>query len=403
MAKAHWKKILGIIVRLLIVVVGLGYVGTQLTWRDTVVFPEGYVLDQSSLPQALEGRIIEKAEDRFRLLMPSGEEREIAIDQVAIGHATAQPYLMPGLVSTIRTTNPWLLALGLVVMIPAFPMQALRWWLLLRSAGVMTTFGRTFRLHMAGCFFNTFMPGLTGGDLMKAIYVVRGGKQRTPAVLSIIVDRAVGLATLVALGAVVAAVMVPWLASTSDPRTPQLLELSIKIWLILALLSAGTAAFFFRPLSRLLGISQLLKRFSPDSMIGRVGSAVSAYREKKLTLTVSTLTSFPVHICGVVAAAMAGWALGMQTSLGLLLVAVPLIILVGALPLSFMGLGVMEPVGIALLAGPDFGATPNQIVAMLLLLRIFSVIISMSGGIFVLRGNLKLHPPDVMPDEPTSA
>ena len=48
-----------------------------------------------------------------------------------------------------------------------------RWYYLLRAVGVPATYWESVRLSYIGFFFNSAVPGLTGGDLVKAFYIAR--------------------------------------------------------------------------------------------------------------------------------------------------------------------------------------------------------------------------------------
>jgi uncharacterized membrane protein YbhN (UPF0104 family) len=49
------------------------------------------------------------------------------------------------------------------------------------------------RLGLIGCYFNTFLPGSVGGDILKAAFIAREQNRRTAAVATVLMDRAVGL------------------------------------------------------------------------------------------------------------------------------------------------------------------------------------------------------------------
>ena len=60
---------------------------------------------------------------------------------------------------------------------------------------------RTFVINMVGAFYNTFLPGSTGGDLLKAYYAAKQTTMhRTAPVMSVIIDRIIGLLALVMMG-----------------------------------------------------------------------------------------------------------------------------------------------------------------------------------------------------------
>jgi hypothetical protein len=69
----------------------------------------------------------------------------------------------------------------------------------------------------------------------------------------------------------------------------------------------------------------------------------------------------------------------------------PIIFIAAAIPLTWQGAGVMEVVGIGLLAGVGL-ASVNQIVAMLLLYRCLELAWGLTGSILMLRGDIEIHP-----------
>ena len=69
-----------------------------------------------------------------------------------------------------------------------------RWWILLRGLGAEVRWSRALHLHLVGLFFNTCMPGAVGGDLVKALYVIRDTvTSKVSILLSILLDRILGL------------------------------------------------------------------------------------------------------------------------------------------------------------------------------------------------------------------
>jgi uncharacterized protein (TIRG00374 family) len=77
-----------------------------------------------------------------------------------------------------------------------------RWFLLLRGQGLHVKYGQVLKLQLIGFFFNTAIPGAVGGDIIKAVYVIRGlhSDRKTPAMLTILLDRIFGLCALFFLG-----------------------------------------------------------------------------------------------------------------------------------------------------------------------------------------------------------
>jgi uncharacterized protein (TIRG00374 family) len=112
--------------------------------------------------------------------------------------------LSPGISGLLNDTPDWLAFAGLVVIAcTCTTIQFLRWYLLVRALDLPFTIPNAFRLGLIGCFYNAFLPGSVGGDLMKAFYIARDtpGK-RAAAVATVVADRMVGLFGLLWFSAV---------------------------------------------------------------------------------------------------------------------------------------------------------------------------------------------------------
>jgi uncharacterized protein (TIRG00374 family) len=95
--------------------------------------------------------------------------------------------------------KPWCIAVAFLCIYTQLSLTAVRWFTLLRAAGVKCSFREAFSLQMQGMFFSQFLPGgSVGGDVVKAgILATRtppGGKFNV--VFSIFVDRLCGLGAL---------------------------------------------------------------------------------------------------------------------------------------------------------------------------------------------------------------
>ena len=77
-----------------------------------------------------------------------------------------------------------------------------RWYFLVRAVGLSFRLVDALRLGFVGFFYNAFLPGSVGGDIIKAAFLAREQSRRTVAVATVIMDRAIavwGLVWFVAL------------------------------------------------------------------------------------------------------------------------------------------------------------------------------------------------------------
>ena len=86
------------------------------------------------------------------------------------------------------------LALSLGLMGATIVLGVFRWRMVLRVHGLDLSVGRAAEISFVAHFFNSFLLGSTGGDLLKAYYAARETHhKKTEAVVTVIVDRLLGL------------------------------------------------------------------------------------------------------------------------------------------------------------------------------------------------------------------
>jgi uncharacterized protein (TIRG00374 family) len=101
----------------------------------------------------------------------------------------------------ILIARPDILALALAASLANIPLEALRWNILLRAQGVDLRLWRTTRVLATSAFFANFLPGAAGGDLVRGVYIYKAAPgRRAAAMLSILIDRLIGLLAFVLLG-----------------------------------------------------------------------------------------------------------------------------------------------------------------------------------------------------------
>ena len=108
----------------------------------------------------------------------------------------------------------------------------IRWWILLKVQQIHLSIARVAGLFLIGMFYNQFLPGGTGGDIMKSYLLLKEtpGKA-TGALLAVVFDRMVGLVALISITGVLIALRYDWLT--------QLQETKHLVWLLVAILSGA--------------------------------------------------------------------------------------------------------------------------------------------------------------------
>lgn len=131
----------------------------------------------------------------------------------------------------------------------------LRWYLLVAALGFTFRLRDAVRLGLMGQLLSYVGPGIVGGDLLKALFLIRGqASRRTVAVATVLLDRIVGLLSLFILGALMTLVV------RGLPASPEIRIVTCLLWLgsisgilglTVALIPGSTRWWLVRQLPRL--------------------------------------------------------------------------------------------------------------------------------------------------------
>ena len=119
--------------------------------------------------------------------------------------------------------------------------SAIKWQVILKGLGRSVVLTSLLRLSWVGLFFNTFLPGRTGGDVVRAWSLASSDDNRLRSFASVVVDRGLNLLALVLIGS---------LATFVDPRIPEELALVVRLLSAASFLGAGGFYLLRRRLMR---------------------------------------------------------------------------------------------------------------------------------------------------------
>ncbi len=295
------------------------------------------------------------------------------------------------LTAVLGGLSPWYFGLSLAIFAAAQVITAVRWWLLLRAQGIHIEVLAAVRLFYLGLFYNNVMPGAVGGDLLKAWYVAKHTDRRLEGVLSVVVDRAIGLA-----GLVVMAVLTYWtfvrgriagpLAAEGGGSPGWLSQHKTAVFWVFAAVVAALVVVLGHPYGRLrLGgaARRVLRR--GVALLRRMKGALVLYCRKPGTISWAFALTFISQSTVIVSFWLVGRDLGIEAELKCYFVIFPLAWVVGALPISVAGLGVVEAVIVELFT--RLTGTPRELgMALALCQRFIWVVASLPGGLIHLLG-----------------
>ncbi|CAN5562063.1 lysylphosphatidylglycerol synthase transmembrane domain-containing protein [soil metagenome] len=221
----------------------------------------------------------------------------------------------------------------------AFALQTERWRLLLGVQGIRLGWWRTFKIYLIGAFFNLFLLGATGGDLVKIFYAMREtASKKSAAFLSVLVDRMMGLVALVGVTAVLCSLRLNVLLSHPE---------IYKYLIFLAVILGGSFAMVvFGFIVDRFHLAKFLPTWLPmHGKILELAGAFSVYARDVKVLALTFGISIPAHLLIFLAFFFAAQAFNAFTGLkGFLdfFSVIPIIQTISSVPISFGGLGLRE-------------------------------------------------------------
>lgn len=107
-----------------------------------------------------------------------------------------------------------------------------RWYLLVRAQDLPFTLSGAMRYGLIGFFYNTFLPGSIGGDIVKAAAIARQQSRRTVAVSTVLMDRAIALWGLMWFVTILGSIF--WAAGwfTGDIERPAKMIVKWMMWIV---------------------------------------------------------------------------------------------------------------------------------------------------------------------------
>jgi uncharacterized protein (TIRG00374 family) len=106
---------------------------------------------------------------------------------------------LQNILSHLRTMDLRFFFLSSLVYLLTIFLASLRWGILLKGPH---SGKKLFSLCLIGSFFNHFMPGMIGGDAVKAYYLYKETGQGGSSLGSVFLDRYVGYCALLSIGLV---------------------------------------------------------------------------------------------------------------------------------------------------------------------------------------------------------
>jgi uncharacterized protein (TIRG00374 family) len=251
-------------------------------------------------------------------------------------------------------------------------LSAFKWRLLLaalhQDRASLPSSRRLFCLYLVGYFVNLIFPSFVGGDVVRSL---RLGRQvgQVNALGAVILERYTGLLAMVIL-----AVAFVWFI---PGRSFQIVLIVCSMFFAVLV---GTVFALHPGAQRVMNV--LPKRIVEklQAPIIKLQNGFNLVRKEPRVFGPALLLSFLFHSLTILNTALTGYAIGWtDPMIGELFVVVPIILLIGAIPVTPQGLGLQEGAFYYFLQLA--GATPTQALSVALVLRAKSYVLALLGGL----------------------
>lgn len=244
----------------------------------------------------------------------------------------------------LRTAHySWVLAAILAYVVVEIS-AAVRWQILLRVQKIQLSFPRISSLFLIGMFYNQFLPGGTGGDIIKSYLLLKETDKKAGALLAVVFDRLIGLVALVTLTVALISLRFDMLWRTPPPVeagiTPR--QLVVILLILLGSSIAGLLTSFI--ISGFNLFHWLPHKFPGREKLIEISAAYHLYARHWFATLLAFGVSLIAHLATFTTFLCVAYAFRAGVSVIDFFAVLPIERTITALPISFAGVGVREKV-----------------------------------------------------------
>lgn len=249
--------------------------------------------------------------------------------------------------------------------------SCIKWKMFLSYLHLPTPFWRLFNFYIMGYFFNNLLPTNVGGDAVRLLFTAAGKETYSDSFVAVFMERFTGLVALLLF------VLISIPLSVYHYRFIDNLG---YILLLLAVIIGGTVIIIFINPDLLLKF-KISNRFitKVHAKLREILSTIQSFKKQKQLVIYSLLLSVLFNFLAIVNVYIVAWALQISLSFLSLLVFVPIILMISAIPFSINGLGISE--GAYVLCLTQAGISAPAALSIALFMRAKNIILSAVGGV----------------------
>lgn len=266
-----------------------------------------------------------------------------------------------------------------------------RWWVFMRAQKIHVPILLAIKLTFLGQFFSNFMPSAVGGDLVRAWYISRHTDKKLQAAIGVVADRFMGLAGTVILAFSSYLLFMRdqenffQVDKKENPLKTFFQEhpISGHWFLISGIVLLGIILLC----SKLLDLNRLFKKIRDIvvHLFQQTYKVFLIYVHHPLILIFGLAVSIFMQMLVIYSFVLIGHDLDISAPVQYYFVIFPMMWIIGSLPLSIAGIGILEG-GLVVLFVKLTGADAESVMALALCHRLAWIIGSLPGVVVHLTG-----------------
>jgi uncharacterized protein (TIRG00374 family) len=238
-------------------------------------------------------------------------------------------------------------------------------------------FSAVMRVFFVSTFIGTFLPASIGGDAVRAYGLSRQGVRGIDAVASVVMDRLLGVVSILVVG----------VAGAALARDLMDIRLVVPALALLTAACVVAVAVVLSPRTALL-VSAIFRRGEKgNDAVYRLVIAVQRYAGYRGDLANVLACSIGVQVLRVFQTYFLGLALALTVPLSVYFALVPLILLIALMPITINGIGTTQAAFVWLFGRVGVASAPAFALSVLFLA--IAVVGNLPGGLLYLIGEPK--------------
>ncbi len=242
------------------------------------------------------------------------------------------------MVEALKNAQYQWVAIGILGYVLVEIAAAFRWHVLLKVQGIHLSLPRLSGLFLIGMFYNQFLPGGTGGDIIKSYFLLKETPdKKAGALLAVIFDRFIGLVALIAITGALISLRYDFLSKTTETRWLLRFLLVLLGASILGLLSTFVISGFNL-------FHSLPKKFPGREKLIEISAAYHLYAHHWRATLAAFGASIVAHLATFATFLCVAYSLRANVKIVDFFAVMPIERTISAMPISFAGIGWREKV-----------------------------------------------------------